>query len=127
MEKQKSLVAIKEEIIGKTIAKIKALENEENLHLPPTYSAVNALNSAWLVLQEVQDRDKNLVLYSCTKSSIINSLLNMVVMGLNPMKQQGYFIAYGKSLSFQRSYHGAKAVAMMVSPDIKDIVAEVIL
>jgi len=86
----------------------------------------NALKSAWLILQTTLDKDKKPVLLSCTKSSIVNALLDMVIQGLNPAKKQCYFIAYGNYLTCQRSYFGTMAVAKMVDPTIKDIVAEVV-
>ncbi len=85
------------------------------IHLPVNYSAENALKSAWIMLQDIVDKDKRPVLASCEKSSIINALFDMVVQGLNPMKKQLYFIAYGKTLSCQRSYFGDAAVAIRVS------------
>jgi len=52
-------------------------------------------------------------------------LLDMAVQGLNPAKKQGYFIAYGKQLVFQRSYFGTMAVTKRVA-GAKDIFAEVV-
>jgi len=44
---------------------------------------------------------------------------------LNPAKKQGYFIAYGRQLVFQRSYFGTMAVTKRVA-GAKDIFAEVV-
>jgi recombination protein RecT len=49
----------------------------------------------------------------------------MAVQGLNPAKKQGYFIAYGKQLVFQRSYFGTMAVTKRVA-GAKDIFAEIV-
>ncbi|WP_249310069.1 recombinase RecT [Bacillus sp. FJAT-49736] len=73
------------------------------------------MKSAWLLLQNVQDRNKQPALKVCTKDSIANSLLDMVVQGLNPAKKQGYFIVYGNQLIFQRSYFGTMAVTKRVT------------
>lgn len=86
------------------------------LHLPPNYSAENALKSAWLTLQNVQNRDKKPALQVCTPGSIYNALLDMVVQGLNPAKLQGYFIVYGNQLAFQRSYFGDMALVKRIHP-----------
>src|SRR5690606_20910731 len=95
------------------------------IHFPANYSPENAMKSAWLILQNTLDREKRPVLEVCTKDSIANSLLDMVVQGLNPAKKQGYFIAYGKQLVFQRSYFGTMAVTKRVT-GAKDICAEVV-
>lgn len=89
------------------------------LHLPPDYSADNALKSAWLALQEAKDKNDRPVLATCTQESIYNALLDMVVQGLNPAKKQMYFIAYGKSLICQRSYFGDMLLAGRVMPGIE--------
>jgi recombination protein RecT len=83
------------------------------------------MKSAWLILQNTFDKDKRPVLQNCTKDSIANALLDMAVQGLNPAKKQGYFIAYGKQLVFQRSYFGTMAVTKRVA-GAKDIFAEIV-
>lgn len=107
-------------------SRVRDMENQGGLNLPAKYSPANAMKSAMLILQKTVDRDKKPVLESCTKASIMNSLLDMVVQGLNPQKSQCYFIAYGKELSCQRSYFGSMVVAKMVDESIKDIVAQVV-
>lgn len=88
------------------------LELEDTgLKFPPNYSPQNAARSAWLILQETQTRDKKPVLEACSQTSIANALLKMVTLGLNPIKKQGYFIAYGDKLEFQPSYQGTIATA----------------
>ena len=101
-------------------AKIQQFMQSGQLDLPKNYSVANALKSAYLVLQAVEDKDGKKALTVCTRESIANALLDMVVQGLNPTKKQGYFIAYGQTLTFQRSYMGAMAVAQMVNPFICD-------
>src|SRR5699024_882695 len=78
-----------------------------------------------LVLQETQDRSKRPALEVCTRDSVANALLDMVVQGLNPQKKQGYFIVYGSQLTFQRSYFGTMAVTKRVT-GAKEINANVI-
>lgn len=97
---------------------------EAGLKLPPDYSAENALKSAYLVLQDVKDASKRPVLESCSKVSVANSLFEMVVRGLSPLKKQCYFIAYGDKLALSPSYFGNIATAKRVG--MKDIVANII-
>lgn len=100
--------------------------NNGELTLPADYSPENAMKSAWLMLQETVDRDKRPALQVCTRESVYNALLSMVVQGLNPDKKQCYFIVYGNKLMCQRSYFGSMHVAKLVDPDIVDIYAQTV-
>ena len=91
------------------------------LKVPADYSAENAIRSAWLILQDSQNKP----LENCTKESIANSLLNMVIQGLSPVKKQCDFIAYGNKLTLQREYHGSIALARRYG-NMKDVYANVI-
>lgn len=117
---------IKKDTVDIVALKVRQFQERGELHLPDNYSPDNAMKSAWLILQEAVDREKRPVLQACTKESIANSLLDMVVQGLNPAKKQGYFIAYGNKLAFQRSYFGTMAVTKQVDDTIQDIFAEVV-
>lgn len=121
-----SLPDIKKATVDVVTQRIKELENAGEIEFPVNYSPQNALRSAWLVLQNTQNRERKPVLQNCDKTTIMNSLFDMVVQGLNPAKKQVYFIAYGNQLTCQRSYHGTMALAKMVDPTISEIVAEVI-
>ena len=119
-----------ESIVGETMNRIMAMQKGDQIHFPKDYSPQNALQSAWLTLQGVKNKDNKPVLDEgiCTKASIANSLLDMVVSGLNPAKDQGYFIAYGKQLTWKPSYFGDMTVAKRVDPRIAEegIIAEII-
>jgi recombination protein RecT len=119
------LALIKKDVVDVVGKKVQEFVSRGELHLPPNYSVENAMKSAWLILQNTVDKDKRPVLQVCTKDSIANSLLDMAVQGLNPAKKQGYFIAYGKQLVFQRSYFGTMAVTKRVA-GAKEINAYVI-
>ena len=106
--------------------KVSAYRDRGELDLPADYSPDNAMKSAYLILQNTLTTDKKPVLAACTPESICNSMLDMVVQGLSPAKNQCYFIAYGNKLTCQRSYFGAMAVAKRVDPTIGEIVAEVV-
>lgn len=121
-----SLALVRRDTVELVATKVQEYMQRGEINLPANYSPSNALKSAWLILQTTLDRDKKPVLQTCTKASIANSLLDMVIQGLNPSKKQCYFIAYGNQLICQRSYFGSMAVAKMVDPTIADIVAEVV-
>lgn len=119
------LALVKKDTVDVVAARVREFQERGEIHFPANYSPENAMKSAWLILQNTLDREKRPVLEVCTKDSIANSLLDMVVQGLNPAKKQGYFIAYGKQLTFQRSYFGTMAVTKRVT-GAKDIFAEVV-
>lgn len=119
------LALIKRDVVDVVAEKVKEFQNRGEIHFPANYSPENALKSAWLILQSVTDKNNRPALQVCTKDSIANSLLDMVVQGLNPAKKQGYFIVYGNQLVFQRSYFGTMAVTKRVT-GAKDIFAQVV-
>jgi len=121
-----ALDIVKRDVVDVVAGKIREFQESRELRLPDDYSPDNAMKSAWLILQGTTDKDNKPVLQICTKDSIANSLLDMVVQGLNPSKKQGYFIAYGDKLTFQRSYFGTMAVAKQVDETIQDIIPEVV-
>jgi Recombinational DNA repair protein (RecE pathway) len=122
---QSQLALVKRDVVDVVADKVKEFQNRGEIHFPANYSPENALKSAWLILQNVVDRNNRPALQVCTKDSIANSLLDMVVQGLNPAKKQGYFIVYGNQLVFQRSYFGTMAVTKRVT-GAKDILPMVV-
>lgn len=117
-EKQKSITDI-------VLGKVNALKDKNELLTPKNYSPENALKSAYLKLIETKDKNKRCVLESCTTASISNALLDMVVQGLSPSKNQCYFIAMGNQLKLMKSYLGTVAVAKRLD-GIKDVKAHCI-
>lgn len=124
MEKKK-LPAIQKNITDNVLNKVNRFKETGELFFPENYSPENALKSAMLVLQETETKDKNPVLEYCTRESIANSLLEMVIQGLSPMKKQCDFIAYGQKLTLQREYHGTIALARRFG-GVKDVNANII-
>ena len=116
---------VTEQTLTAVSQKIEMLTTKGELDLPKDYSVANALKSAWLILQGVKNKDKMPVLQTCTRDSIIRALMDMCIQGLNPIKKQCYFIAYGKALGLQPSYFGAVTVARRFG-DIKDVTAHVV-
>ena len=119
-KQESSLALMKRTVVDVVANKVGEFIKNHEIDLPASYSVGNALKAAWLILQETKDKDDKLALDVCTKDSIANAMLDMVVQGLNPIKKQVYFIAYGKTLVAQRSYFGSMAVAKMVQPLIDD-------
>jgi len=101
-------------------SKIKQFQQTGEIAFPDNYSPDNALKLAWLMIQETKDRNKTPVLQSCSKESIANALLSMVIQGLNPVKKQCYFIAKDGKLICDVSYLGEKAKAKSL-PEVKDV------
>ena len=114
-----------ENVSDQVLAKIKSFQ-EVGLQLPANYAVDNAMKAAWLVLQETEDKNHHKALEVCTKESIANSLLDMVLQGLSVHKKQGYFLVYGNQLSFQRSYFGTVALAKRTGEIKKEPVANII-
>lgn len=113
-------------ITGTVLNKIKTLENEGSLTFPPNYNARNAVQAAYLKIKDTEDKNNRPALDVCTQDSVVQAVMSMVVQGLNPGKNQCYFIVYGNKLVMQRSYFGSIAVAKQLNPNIEDIYAEVV-
>ena len=113
------------DIVQQTQNQIAYLQKEGSLAIPDNYSVANALTSAQLILQDTKDRNGKSVFETCTPSSIYQSLLNMVLQGLNPAMSQCYFIVYGSQLQMKRSYFGT-VTALLRLPNIKKVQAQVV-
>jgi recombination protein RecT len=104
------------------LSRIQSFQTNGDLKLPASYSPENAIRSAWLILQDVKDMNKQPALQVCTKESIANALLDMVLQGLSPVKKQCYFVVYGNKLNLQKSYIGTIAVSKRVA-NVKEVKA----
>ncbi|BCZ46965.1 recombinase RecT [Clostridium gelidum] len=116
------LTLSKEDAFNNVMAKIAGLEKNNGIKLPKNYSAENAINSAWLMLQEVVDKEKKPALDVCTKNSTVEALYNMVLQGLSPSKRQCYFIVHGSKLTLMKSYMGSIVATKRIN-GIKDVKA----
>lgn len=115
-----------ENISEQVLTRIEEFQKTGGMVLPKDYSVENHMKSAWLILQATTDRNGNQALAVCTKESIANALLDMVLQGLAVSKKQGYFIVYGNKLEFQRSYFGTIALAKRTGGIKTEPVANVI-
>lgn len=119
------LQVVKKDVIDSVEARVKEFQQSGELNFPPSYSPQNALKSAWLILQETQDRDKKPALQVCSRESVANALLDTVIQGLSPAKKQVYYIVYGNKLVAMRSYFGTMAVTKRLD-GVDDVFAQVI-
>ena len=112
--KSTAVSTIQRTIADSVLRRVQEFTANKDIRLPADYSPENALKSAWLILLETktskQDGERP-VLDVCTRESVANAMLNMVLQGLNPVKKQCDFIAYGNKLTMQREYHGTVALA----------------
>lgn len=104
------------------------LQTKQNkgLVLPPRYAAQNALLAAMFKIKQTVDKDKNPALSVCTPDSIQQAVTEMMTKGLDPNKQQCYFIVYGDKLTLFPSYFGIIHMAKEADPNIKDVYGEVV-
>lgn len=119
------LAMVKRDTVDVVMDRVRDFQSNGEIDLPPNYSVENAMKSAWLKLQSTKTKDKKPVLEACSQNSIANALLDMVVQGLNPGKEQCYFVAYGKQLICMRSYFGSKALVKQVA-NAEDVIAQAI-
>ena len=69
-------------ISEQVLARIEDFQKTGGMVLPKDYSVENHMKSAWLILQATTDRSGQQALAVCTKESIANALLDMVLQGL---------------------------------------------
>ena len=110
-ENTKVVTTIKKDISESVLSKVNAFQETGELILPVDYSAENALKSAYLVLSETKNKDGKFALDHCSKESIANALLKMVVWGLSPLKKQFSSVMYGTTLECVQEYTGNIALA----------------
>ncbi|WP_107839531.1 RecT family recombinase [Metasolibacillus meyeri] len=111
--------------VTKVAQKIEQMQEQGQISLPSNYSAANALQAAYFTLTAVDFKTKVALIDKVTPESVAFALQDMAIQGLSVAKKQGYFIAYGDKLQFQRSYHGTQAVIKRLT-GIKEIWANVI-
>lgn len=123
-----SAVALKrfqEETADMVLTRVNAMTEAGELVLPANYHAGNAVKLAWLYLQTVTDKNSRPAVDVCTKESICNCFLEMIIKGLNVAKKQCYFIVTGNQLSFWEDYRG-KLMRAKRDTEIADVHPQVI-
>lgn len=96
---------MQEQTTTEILNRVNAMQTTGELILPKGYNAGNALKSAWLYLQNIETRTKQKAIDVCTKTSICNCLLEMVIRGEYP-NRHCYFIPCGQELTYWEKYTG---------------------
>lgn len=94
-------------------------QSQGTVSFPPNYSVGNALKAAYLIYQNDPE------LQACTNASVANALLDMCIAGLNPSKNQCYFVPMGNQCTLMTSYFGKQTMAKRIK-GVKDVRSDVI-
>lgn len=100
-----ALKRMQEEATQQIMERVTGWQETGEVVLPKGYHVGNAIKLAWLYLQTVENLQHQKAIDYCTKDSICNALLNMVINGEYPQKHC-YFIMYGNRLEWQERYLG---------------------
>lgn len=100
-----ALKRMQEETTQQIMDRVTGWQETGEVVLPKGYNVGNAIKLAWLYLQTVENLQHQKAIDYCTKDSICNALLNMVINGEYPQKHC-YFIMYGNRLEWQERYLG---------------------
>lgn len=100
-----ALKRMQEETTQQIMERVTGWQETGEVVLPKGYHVGNAIKLAWLYLQTVENLLHQKAIDYCTKDSICNALLNMVINGEYPQKHC-YFIMYGNRLEWQERYLG---------------------
>lgn len=101
-------------------------KQSQGMALPRNYIPQNALYDAMYKIKTVVDKSGAPALSVCSPASVENTLVQMLTKGLNPAKDQCYFIVRGTSLDLFISYFGYVHMAKSSNPEIEDVFAEVV-
>lgn len=82
-----------------------------NIILSKNYDLPRAMNSLYLNLVQVKDKNGRTALETTSPVSIQEAVEQCINNELSVAKNQGYFIPYGDKLTFQKSYQGNRKLA----------------
>lgn len=119
-----ALKRMQEETTQQIMERVTGWQETGEVVLPKGYHVGNAIKLAWLYLQTVENLQHQKAIDYCTKDSICNALLNMVINGEYPQKHC-YFIMYGNRLEWQERYLG-KLMRAKRYTEIEKVNAQVI-
>ena len=125
MTEKKNEIAVAKNISEAVLAKVQTMQETGGLVLPEDYHAGNALNAAYLKFKQLEDKNHKPAEQVCSKESVALALMDMVIQGLSPAKNQCYFVVHGNQLTLMRSYMGTVAAAKRFG-GVKDVFAQVI-
>ena len=119
-----ALKEMQEKTVNAVMKQVEELQQTGGLVLPKDYNVNNALKSAWIYIQTIETRTKQKAIDVCTKLSICNCLLEMVIRGQHP-KKHCYFIPCGNSLEYWERYTG-KLLRAKRDTKIQEVVAQIV-
>lgn len=119
IEKVKGNLMLPKNLSDKVYNTLSLYNQENRMSFPANYNLGNALTNAYLIIQQ----DPKLSV--CSQESIVQSMINMATLGLNPRKQQCYYIPMGNKCTLIVSYFG-KQTALKRIRGIKDIRSDII-
>ena len=115
----------KEQLITKMLTdKINFFKETGEIQIKPNYSPENAIKSAFMIIQDLEDKNKRPALQVCTEGSISQALFKMIILGLSPVKGQCYFAVYGNELVMEKQYQGN--IKLAKESGLKSIHAQII-
>ena len=106
-------------ITDKVFNTLSVYQSQGTVSFPQNYSVGNALKAAYLIYQGDPK------LQACEPSTVANALLDMCISGLNPSKNQCYFIPMGKQCTLMTSYFGKQTMVKRIK-GVKDVRSDVI-
>lgn len=112
------------QVISQAIEQFDNMIAKDHFDLPEKYSYKNAIQQTRFLLNKGIESGQNkgkTILEVCTPQSIMQSVIEMAQKGLNPAKEQCYFIPYGNTCNLSISYQGKIAIAKREGEDIKDV------
>jgi len=121
-EYKDKLTLIREAVLEKVSQAI----HNKRLVIPDNYNVNNAIGWVLLQLPKMTDRQGNRIIDNVKVNSIVKAVFEMIVQGLDPIKNQVCFIPYKGKLVCQRTYFGNVAVLRRARQDFKDIYATVV-
>ncbi|WP_249961579.1 RecT family recombinase, partial [Histophilus somni] len=92
--------------------------------LPADYSYKNAIQQTRFLLNKPIESGVNkgkTILDICDNKSVLQAVVEMAQKGLNPAKEQCYFIPYGSNCTLSISYQGKIAMAKREGRDIREV------
>lgn len=108
---KKDALSVEKNVSDEVLDTVNELTKSNRLITPKNYIPANALKSAFLEITQKFPVVNKYEIGSPEYLALQQSLLEMVTMGLNPMKNQCYFIPRGNKLTLFKSYFGDVAAA----------------
>ena len=112
------------QVISQAIEQFQNMIEKDHFDLSETYSYKNAIQQTRFLLSKSIESGQNkgkTILEVCTPQSVMQAVIEMAQKGLNPSKDQCYFIPYGNKCTLSISYQGKIAIAKREGEDIKDV------